>query len=119
MNEAINTSLGQFFIYKDENSGWSFSTTCTTIEAGVDVINILLSPENGEEKVPPKFTLYSKCENIRPSNYRWTPLSENMCMPPDGLCEVYSELAWSVPVSCAIGEHYNNTAAVTNSAALR
>ncbi len=119
MNETINTALGQFFIYKDENSGWSFSTTCTTIEDGVDVINILLSPENGEEKVPPKFTLYSKCENIRPSNYRWTPLSENMCMPPDWLCEVYSELAWSVPVSCAIGEHYNNSATFTISDAYR
>ena len=119
MEIKLSTNIGDIKIYYGEDCGWSFSTAVRTEMPGVDIVDIELSPIGEAEKVPPSFTIYSKCEQIRPSLYRWTPLIENMCLPPDWLCEVYSELAWSVPINTAIGEASVNTATFSISDAFR
>lgn len=120
MYKKIDTIIGTFNLYtKDEDCDWEFKTTCRNEAEGIEILDVELSPIGEAEKVPPQFTLFTPCENIRPSLYRWTPLVENLCLPPNWLCEVYSELAWSVPINTAIGEGSVNTVTFSISDAFR
>lgn len=119
MEIKLSTNVGSFSVYYGDDCGWRFSTAVRTEEPGIDVVDIELTPIGEAEKVPPGFSVYSSCELIRPSLYRWTPLIENFCLPPNWNCEVYSELAWSVPINTAIGEASVNTATFSISDAYR